>query len=237
MSQILNLYCDESCHLEHDGKPAMVLGVIWCPLEKTHEISVRLREIKAAHGLPANFEVKWNKVSPAKRDFYMAWLNYFFDDDDLHFRAWVAHKDGLRHEAFHQTHDVWYYKMMFGLLEPLLTPEARFRIYLDMKDTRSTDKVRKLHDVLCKSIYDFNRDIVERVQVVESHAVEQIQLADLLIGAVSYVSRELKGNEAKNALVARIRERTKYSLTRSTLLREPKFNLLIWHAQQGGAPA
>jgi hypothetical protein len=235
MSQVFNLYCDESCHLENDHKPVMVLGAVWCLQDKARETAVRLREIKRAHGLPADFELKWTKVSPAKLGYYMEVLNYFFDDDDLHFRAWVAHKVGLRHGAFGQTHDDWYYKMMFGLMEPLLTPDARYRLYLDKKDTRSAAKVVKLHDVLCNNLYDFNRAIVERVQVVEANTVEQLQLADLLLGAVGYASRGLYGSAAKNALVARIKDRTGYSLARPTLLRESKFNLFIWRGQQGGA--
>lgn len=233
MSEVYNLYCDESCHLENDGEPVMVLGVVWCLLDKVRETAVRLREIKAAHGLPSDFELKWTKVSPAKLGFYMDVLNYFFDDDDLHFRGWVAQKSNLRHREFGQTHDSWYYKMMFGLFEPLLAPGYRYRIYLDKKDTRSSSKVVKLHNVLCNNLYDFNRDILERVQIVEADAVEHLQLADLLLGAVGYVNRGLSGSQAKNLLVARIKQRTGYSLTRPTLFRESKFNLFIWHGQQG----
>jgi len=91
--EIFNVYCDESCHLEKDHQKAMVLGAIWCPLEKCREVSVRLREIKKKHGLPSDFEVKWTKISPAKSQFYLEWMDYFFDDDDLHFRA----LPGLRH--------------------------------------------------------------------------------------------------------------------------------------------
>jgi hypothetical protein len=231
MTQAYNVYCDESCHIEHDHQPVMVLGGVWCLQDKAREIAVRLREIKQQHGLPANFEIKWGKVSPAKADFYRAILDYFFDDDDLHFRAWVANKTNLRHTDYGQSHDDWYYKMMFGLLEPILSPDARYRIYLDKKDTRSARKVDKLHQVLCNSLYDFDRAIVERVQVIESHAVEQIQLSDLLLGAVAYANRGLSANAGKNALIARIRERSHYSLTRPTLLREQKFNLFIWQGQ------
>ena len=181
--------------------------------------------------MPPDFEVKWSKVSPAKQSFYRDYLDYFFDDDDLHFRAWVAHKTGLVHVDFWQSHDDWYYKMLFGLLEPLIRPDARFRIYLDKKDTRSARKVVKLHDVLCNNLYDFDRKILERVQVVESHAVEGLQLADLLLGAVSYVNRGLAGNAGKESLIARIRERTGYTLTRPTLLREPKFNMFVWRCR------
>ena len=30
-----NVYCDESCHLEHSSSNAMALGAIWCPKQKT----------------------------------------------------------------------------------------------------------------------------------------------------------------------------------------------------------
>nr|MCU0492201.1 DUF3800 domain-containing protein [Chloroflexaceae bacterium] len=90
MSQTYNIYCDESCHLENDHQRIMVLGAIWCPLEKAPEILQRIREIKRDHGLSAHFESKWVKVSPAQQQFYLALLDYFFDDDDLHFRALVV---------------------------------------------------------------------------------------------------------------------------------------------------
>ena len=236
MSQTFNIYCDESCHLEHDHQKVMVLGAVWCPLEKTREIAVRLREIKRAHGLPETFELKWTKVSPAKTGFYQDVLDYFFDDDDLHFRALVvADKSKLQHAAFGQDHDTWYYKMYFQLLEVLFSPEARYRIYLDRKDTCGAQKVAKLHEVLCNNMYDFNRKILERVQVVVSHEVEQIQLCDFLTGAVSYANRGLTTNPAKVALVERLKQRSGYQLTRTTLLRERKMNLFVWQPQEGAA--
>lgn len=233
MTANYNVYCDESCHLEHDRQRIMVLGAIWCPLERTREISVRIREIKTRHGLPPRFESKWTKVSPAKQSFYLDLLDYFFDDDDLHFRALiVADKTRLQHELYGQDHDTWYYKMYFEMLHVILEPQACYRIYLDIKDTRSAAKIAKLHDVLCNNIYDFHREIIERVQTVRSHEVEPLQMADLLVGIISYVNRGLSSNSAKVALVERMRERSGYSLTRTNLLRESKVNLFVWHASE-----
>ena len=226
---IYNVYCDESCHLEHDGQSVMVLGAVWCALDKTREVSIRLREIKARHGVGADFEVKWKKVSRAGLAFYLDIIDYFFDDDDLHFRAVVIpDKSVLDHARFSQDHDSWYYKMYFTLLSAILDPDNCYRIYLDIKDTRSQDKVLKLHEVLANSVYDFQREIVERVQLVRSHEVELLQLADLLIGSVSYANRGLATNAGKVELVRRVQQRSGYSLTRTTLLREDKLNLLVW---------
>lgn len=233
MTQVFNVYCDESCHLENDHQQVMVLGAVWCPLEKAREISVRIREIKLQHGMKPGFEIKWTKVSPAKQQFYLDLVDYFFDGDGLRFRALIVpDKSRLRHDMFGQTHDDWYYKMYFDMLKVILSPQDRYRIYLDIKDTRGAAKVAKLHDVLCNNMYDFSREIIERVQLVRSHEVEMIQLADILIGAISYVNRGLTGNAAKAALVERMRRRSKYDLTRTTLLREEKVNLFRWQAAE-----
>jgi Protein of unknown function (DUF3800) len=41
MSQAFNVYCDESNHLENDRQSVMVLGAVWCSLEKVREIKER----------------------------------------------------------------------------------------------------------------------------------------------------------------------------------------------------
>lgn len=234
MNQVYNVYCDESCHLENDRETAMVLGAIWCSLDKTREIAVRLREIKKKHGMPAPFEVKWTKVSPAKKGLYLDLIDYFFDDDDLHFRALIVPDKGkLRHDAFpDQDHDTWYYKMYFDMLKVILHPDGRYRIYLDIKDTRGSEKVAKLHSVLCNNMYDFSRQVIERLQLVNSREIEQLQLADLLLGAIGYLNRGLHGNAGKIAIIERMKQRSRYSLTRTTLLREEKINLFRWHATE-----
>jgi hypothetical protein len=219
--------------MENDHLKVMVLGAVWCPIDKVKEISARIRDIKKDHGLKPEFEIKWTKVSPAKMIFYREVMDYFFDNDNLHFRALIVpDKSKLRHEVFSQSHDDWYYKMYFDMLKVILSPKAIYRIYLDIKDTRSADKIAKLHDVLCNNLYDFSRKIIERVQAVRSHEVEILQLADLLIGAVSYTNRGLSGNHGKDTLVARMKERSQYCLTRTTLLREDKVNLFCWRASE-----
>jgi len=233
MDMEYNIYCDESCHLENDHQKAMVLGAVWCPKEKAREIMIRLREIKVKHGLSRRFEIKWTKVSPAKLDFYLSVLEYFFDDNDLHFRGLIVpDKTKLNHAAFGQTHDDWYYKMYFDMLKVIINPDSQYRIFIDIKDTRGAHKIRKLHDVLCNNMLDFDRNIIEFIQQVRSHETEILQITDLLIGALSHFHRDEKGSSAKQALISRIIERSHYSLMRSTLLMEKKFNIFRWRPKE-----
>lgn len=234
MSQTYNVYCDESCHLENDRQSVMALGAVWCPLGKVREITTRIREIKERHNLKPDFEIKWTKVSPAKQQFYLDILDYFFDDDDLHFRVLVIpDKTKLRHTDYQQSHDDWYYKMYFDMLKVILEPNSAFRIYLDIKDTRSEKKIKRLHKFLCDHVQDHDCHIVEKLQSVRSHEAAILQLADLLIGALNYANRHLTTSTAKSALVRRLAKRSGYDLTRSTLVRESKVNIFIWQAQEG----
>ena len=229
MSVEINVYCDESCHLEHDRMRSMVLGAVSCPQARRKEISVRLKEIKAKHKLTPKFEMKWTKVGQRKLEYYMEVLDFFFDDDDLHFRGLVVpNKDKLDHKAFESDHDTWYYKMFFTMLKTIFEPEYKYRIFVDIKDTRGADKVLQLHDVLCNNAYDFSRKMIADVKQIRSHESEQMQLADLLVGALGYLHRGNGESASKVQLINRIKSRSKYSLERNTLLREKKFNLLIW---------
>ncbi|AZQ77687.1 DUF3800 domain-containing protein [Flaviflexus ciconiae] len=224
----VNIYCDESTHLPSDGHPFMVQGAIVCPLSESDGAHRRLIEIRQRHGLTGDFEIKWNKISPAKLSFYLDVVDYFFDDDDLGFRAVVSRKKGLDHASFDQTHDDWYYKMLFYLIRNVLPASSEAYIYLDKKDTKGGSKVDRLHQVIANARFDFDRQKIRRLQIVESHHVGLMQLADVLIGAVNYANRGLSGNVAKEEIVQRVRDRAGITLTQTTLLSATKFNLFKW---------
>jgi hypothetical protein len=118
--------------------------------------------------------------------------------------------------------------MYFDMLKAILSEERRYRIFLDIKDTLGGKRVANLHKVLSNNLYDFDREIVNSVQLVHSHEIEQMQLTDLLIGALSYKARGFDTSPAKLELVKRFKERSKLSLERSTLLSAKKVNLLFW---------
>lgn len=232
MSDLIHVYCDESCHLENDGMQSMVLGAVWCPASHRGMLSRKVQALKAAHGMSPTAEIKWTKVSPARLDFYRAAMDLFFDEPLLNFRAVVVpDKQALDHARFGQTHDAFYYKTWYQVLNRLIDPEKRFRVFLDIKDTQGKAKTHKLHEVLCNANYDFDRSIIESIEMVHSHDVALLQLADLLIGAIGYAHRGLQTSRAKLALVQHLRSRSGLSLMRSSLMKAEKFNLFVWAAQ------
>ncbi len=122
--------------------------------------------------------------------------------------------------------------MWWQLLTRLVDDEHRFRIFVDIKDTRSAEKLRKLHEVLCSTHYDFDQGRILSVEAVRSHDVPLLQLADVFIGAMSHLHRGLNGSAAKRFVTERIRERSGLSLLRSTPPQARKFNVFIWRPRE-----
>jgi hypothetical protein len=220
-----SVYCDESCHLPRDRIPIMAFGCTWCPNSEVRRLSDDLAALKAAYS--ARGELKWTKTSPARLDFYKSILNWFMAEESIHFRAFVVlHKERLDHDAFNQgSHDTFYYKMYFSLLSKILSPDSCYTIYLDIKDTRSRLRIRKLRDVLCHDKYDFTHSMIERVQNIRSEESALIQLTDFLLGIVAYRNRGLEDSYAKSELVRSVEKSINRSLLVSSPLAETKFNL------------
>ena len=65
--------------------------------------------------------------------------------------------------------------MYFQLLKVIFeSRQTLSRLPRQKKDTRSQQKVVKLHDYLANAQYDFNKEMVERIQQVHSSEIEQL---------------------------------------------------------------
>lgn len=232
---IINIYCDESCHLQNDHHKSMVIGGISCPISKVRDITSKIKSIKERFGIPRNQEIKWTKISPAKRDFYSELVDLFIREDSLRFRAVkVQDKNQLKHEKYHQTHNEWYYKMYYTMLTHILKPQKNYNIYIDIKDTVGCEKIRKLQEILGHKKQKEALDIL-KIQQIHSHESELLQFADILIGAVGYKDRlsEIeKPNPVKLLLCEKIEKELRVDFDKKSRFADEKFNLLIWEGSK-----
>lgn len=228
MNTAKNIYCDESCHLEHDHERFMVIGGMSCPKSFRKQVCHDIYRIKSEFGIPNKAEIKWNKVAPCNLNYFKALVDYFFENDSLQFRAVVVDKTKINHEKHQQTHNEFYYKMYFYCLSGLIDPRSENYIYLDKKDTKGTYRIQQLGFFLRQKSHDFDYTKIKRIQCANSVELPILQLVDLLIGAIGYHNREVPmRSAAKEALVKHIQEKSGYSLERSTYLSENKFNLFF----------
>ena len=235
-SNLINIYCDESCHLPNDESNVMVLGALSCPENKKNNIYKEIRQIKARYLADSKIEIKWSKVSTSKFKLFDELIRYFFSNKNLKYRAVIAkNKSKLNHGIFNQNdYDLWYYKMYYLLLDKICYPDRTYKIFIDIKDTKGGPRVRKLHDVLCNNIYDFKKDIILDVNQVNSNRSDLLQVADILTGAISYYHRGLyyedsKSNAKKSIIDIIIEHKGEESLKYGTSLGEDKFNTFIWY--------
>lgn len=234
-----NIYCDESCHMEHDDSNVMALGAVWLPKDSVAKVNQEIREIKRKYGVSPYAEIKWTKVSPSKLDMFIELVDYFFSNDDLHFRALIIpDKSILDHERYNQTHSIWYDKMYCDMLKKIFVAEHQYYVYPDIKDTHSYHRAKELRDYLSRKAHDPNKESILRVQPINSREVQIMQIVDVFTGAAVYANRDFdKGHicsRAKLYVVKTIEELSRESLRSTTKYRNQKFNILVWDPSRKG---
>ena len=201
MNKTFNIYCDESCHLENDHKRFMFLGAISCAYNQVQLHSEQINKLKRKHRFYA--EIKWATVSQSKIHFYLELIDYFFATD-LKFRIIGVEKTRIDNQRFFQTYDDFYYKMYYQLLNHKINSCYSYNVYLDIKDTLSAYKVRKLREIL-----NTKYGVFHNIQNIRSHESALMQLTDFLMGAVSYNSNDLEHkNSAKVKIIDKIKKHT-----------------------------
>ena len=92
--------------------------------------------------------------------------------------------------------------MYYYLLNSNINTQYAYNVYLDIKDTLSVFKVRKLYDIL-----NAKYGVFRNIQNIRSHESVLLQLADFLLGAVAYNANNTdKANEAKKMIIEKIKK-------------------------------
>lgn len=219
MGKTFNFYCDESCHLENDKKPYMLISYISSAYNQVQIHHDKIRELQQQHRCYG--EIKWSKVSRSQYAFYADLIDYFFATD-LQYRAIVIDKSKINTPETSGSFDDFYYKMYYQLLHHKINMEYGYNIYLDIKDTLSANKVRRLKEIL-----NLQYSSIRTLQNIRSHESLLLQLTDLLMGAINYSLRGDSKVIAKNKLIDKIRSHSGSELDMSTPKWKEKFNLFF----------
>lgn len=219
MNKTFNFYCDESTHIENDGHPFMLLSYVATPYNQLRIHNQNIRKLKREHFFKG--ELKWSALSKSQYPFYNDVIEYFFATD-LRFRCIIIDKEKMRHQDFNQTHDQFYDKMYYQLLNKKLEPNNYYNIYIDIKDSYSYLKAKSLKKYLERDYQN-----IRNLQVIRSYESELMQLSDVLMGAINYKLRGLNKVTSKNKLIEKIEHLSGKTLMHSTPPFESKFNLFF----------
>lgn len=222
-----DFFVDESCHLENDGIPVMCIGYVKVPRDEYHSLFERLKEILLRHDKKT--ELKWSKFSKAKLPLYLELVDFFFDSP-LEFRAvLVKYKQRLNHADFNQgSHDNFYYKMVYYLLRPNNCETTICRVFIDVKDTRGRQKLRKINEVFYNQFRESSS--FKWFQHLHSDHNPFFQLADFFIGAITHKSRIVSGDITSPTahrieFINYLEQKSGFLLNEGTEPWETKFNI------------
>ena len=223
MNKTFNIYYDESTHLTHDGHPYMLLGYISIAYPQIKTAKEEIKAIKAKYNYKD--ELKWTNVHDATYKIYAELIDWFFMND-LEFRAVIVDKSQIYESREDYTFNDFYFRMYFQLLHTKVDFENTYNVYLDIKDTCSSEKLETLNKIM-----SYNSSI-GRLQFIRSHESVFIQLSDVLMGAINYNLRIEKGDVlgkviAKRKLIEKIKRHSNISLNTTTPLSKKKFNLFF----------
>lgn len=221
-----NLYCDESCYLQYDNSDVMCVGGIIVPNEMINEYKTRIKEIKMDYGVPQ--EIKWNTIGATRIDMYRELLSFFFSSE-MSFRCiLIKNKSNISAHAMGRDE---YNKFYFSVVEKLIRFSVQhngvgnnnFRVFLDLKDKQGAKKLQIVKQSLAEQLSRNN--VVSTLQNIRSHESVFIQLADIMIGAVTYRARKLTGSKAKMNIVQYIESLSGYRLDEGTEPGDMKFSI------------
>ncbi len=218
-TKTFNMYCDESTHIASDGFPYMIIGYV---SSAWNQVKIHSRYIKNLRKeLKFKGEIKWKKLSESNYPFYNELIDYFFASD-LNFRAVIVAKDQIDNSRPGFSYNDFYYKMYYQLLHHKINMEHTYNVYLDIKDTCSTSKIRKLREIL-----NIEYGNIRNLQSIHSYESYLMQLSDVIMGAINYNLRAETKVIAKIKLIDTIKRHSRLSLNSTTSINAQKINLFF----------
>jgi len=199
-SQKYKIFCDESNHLFNDKSNIMVNGAILVQDENVQEYNRYIKYLRHKHKYYT--ELKWTKLHSKQLEFYTELIDFFFKSDMKFKATLIVNKSKLNHQKYNSTHDDFYYKVYYYTLRDFIKTEnfSQHNIYIDYKDRKGGEKVKKLKFYL--QTQGFKNDI--NIYIINSKESQILQLCDLFIGAIGYYNRKdiKKDSQIKNQITA-----------------------------------
>lgn len=186
---ILHVYADESCT---GGQQYLALGGIALEESISPTLLERLKAVRDLHN--THGEVKWQKVSKAKLDFYKAYVDVFFDAsmaDDVRFYALYVDTHTFNHHKYNGGEaEIGFNKLIYQLLLHKFGRKYgelyKIKVFLDHRTTKHDpeDMRPMLNKDLAKR--GVHGDPFRQIRFRDSKICDLIQLNDLLIGTVGF---------------------------------------------------
>ena len=223
---IFDVYCDESRpDLLSSNNPKaryMLIGSLWLPTDCREKFKKDIHDLRDKHKIGGEF--KWQKVSPAKINFYkelVGWFNAM--REQLRYRCIVVEHKQVDLKLYHNDdQELGFYKFYYQLLHHWIYDFNEYYFFVDYKANRNR---RTLSDLKRCLSYSNLSSAVKQVQAVHSRESVLVQLTDVLTGMAAYrLNNSNRPGSAKFELLCEF-EKLFGREIRPTYKNEQKFNV------------
>lgn len=226
------VYCDESRQdliaKKHSGQYFMI-GSLWLPAEIREDVKAGITQLRQKHKVWG--EIKWSKISPSKKDFYLALIDLFISyKEKLRFRCIAIESSKVDLGWHNHDKELGFYKFYYQLLHHWILDLNTYTIFCDTKTNRDPTRLKVLSG--CLSTANLTAKI-NFIQALPSHEVVLIQFTDFLLGAVSAKMNDGTKSQAKLEVITYLEQELHHKL-RPTVQREEKFNIFRIRLEGGG---
>ncbi len=208
----MRIYTDES-RTKADQGPFMLIGGIICDKETSKEIRQDIKLLKTNPNLPAEFEFHFAKIQPRYIEFYKKLVDVFFNFYDpkcqdkrglekqktyrkLCFEALLIPHEKIDHHKFSGGDAElgffqFYYTLLAHSIKKHHVAGKKFHVTIDAINTRNHQMVPNLHKRLNSCCLPSFTDPVLTVHRQNSKAELLLQMADVILGSVSFTWNKL----------------------------------------------
>jgi len=220
-----------------------LFGSLWLPRELQGQFRDKFWEIWDKNFPTRKSELKWTKVSKNKIETYKNFIDFFSHFVGIDFRCVVLDTHALDYKQYHQgDKELGFYKFLYFFLSRNIEKDYRYRDIKDyyqifMDSRRRNDEVGRLSDLkevlnirLNNICINIEKPPVRNVEAVpDSKFSPEIQIVDILTGAVGYSWEGFQTSPPKLNLIKNIEKVFGLKLNQSTPYLSEKIN--IWKFQ------
>ncbi|MBD2667251.1 DUF3800 domain-containing protein [Richelia sinica] len=215
----MRIYTDESCTRADQG-PYMLIGGIVCDAETAREIRKAIQILKINNGLNNDFEFHFSQIKPNQvqiyknlceifLEFYNQKCSYKRGIDNIRtyrrvcFEGIIITHDKIDHYKFNQGDAElgffrFYYTFLAHVLRKHYFSEDQFHITIDAITTKNPKMVPNLHQRLKDSCLPEVSDPMKTIHRQNSKAELLLQMADVILGSVSFAWNKLPTESSRN---------------------------------------
>ena len=224
-----------------------LFGSLWLPREIQQEFIKGFWDLWDKEFLTRKSELKWTKVSNGKLLSYKRFIDYWATKPQIDFRCVILDTHAIDYQKYHQdSEELGFYKFLYFFLSRNIEKDNRFKgikdvyqIFIDVRRQKDKIEVGRLEDLKfylnfrlgksCPKIPSklvLTNNPIRNVEAVNSKLSPEVQLVDILTGAVGYVWEGFKTSPAKLELIEYIENLLDIKLSKPTSFLTSKVN--IW---------